>query len=239
MGSYYSEALSAERLERCYAIAPQRVRQYLEAELDFVLRRIGPNHRVLELGCGYGRTLPALAEKARWVVGIDTSAASLEYGHKLLRTTPNCLLLRMDAATLSFVDQSFDIVVCIQNGISAFHIDQKHLVREGLRVTRPGGRLLFSSYSEKFWEPRLEWFRLQAEAGLIGQIDRVKTRNGVIACKDGFIASTVGREQFLHLTAGLDATVTVVEVDESSLFCEIIPNSRARPEAGSRAGERP
>ena len=31
--------------------------------------------RVLDLGCGYGRTLPALAARAALVVGIDTSAA--------------------------------------------------------------------------------------------------------------------------------------------------------------------
>jgi len=221
MDSYYSETLSAERLEQCYDIAPQRVRQYLKAELDFVLRRVGPNHRVLELGCGYGRIIPALAETGRWVVGIDTSSSSLQYSRKFLHATPNCLLLRMDAAELSFVDQSFDLVVCIQNGISAFHTDQKRLIRESVRVTRPGGRVLFSSYSEKFWEDRLEWFRLQSEAGLIGALDRVRTRDGVIVCTDGFTASTVNKHQFLALTAGLDAKVTIVEVDESSLFCEI------------------
>ena len=222
MNNYYAEKLSAERLRRCYEIAPQRVKQYLEAELTFVLDRISPSNLVLELGCGYGRLIPKLAKKARFVVGIDTSISSLEYGRKLIRSTSNCLLIQMDATQLSFLDRTFDVVVCIQNGISAFHIDQEHLIRESIRVAKQGGTILFSSYSDKFWKYRLEWFKRQSEEGLVGEIDFNKTRDGVIICKDGFTASTVGRERFLALTAGLNVETTIAEADESSIFCEMI-----------------
>jgi cyclopropane fatty-acyl-phospholipid synthase-like methyltransferase len=57
----------------CYALAPPRVRQYLEAETDHVLAMIHPGDIVLELGCGYGRILPLLARKARFVIGITCS----------------------------------------------------------------------------------------------------------------------------------------------------------------------
>ena len=93
MPNYYLHTLSADRLQHCYEIAPQRVGQYLEAELNHVLEKIKPTDLVLELGCGYGRILPALAKKARWVVGIDTSAPSLLYGQKLLNGISNCLLI--------------------------------------------------------------------------------------------------------------------------------------------------
>lgn len=222
MNGYYIEKLSAERLRRCYDIAPQRVGQYLQAELNFVLNKINPSDLVLELGCGYGRIIPSLAQKARWVVGIDTSVSSLRDAQQSLSRTTNCLLLQMDAAQLSFLDRTFDAVVCIQNGISAFHVDQEHLIREAIRVTKHGGTILFSSYSDKFWEYRLDWFRRQSEAGLVGKIDYDKTGNGVIVCKDGFTAFTVGRDRFLALTAGLSVDATIVEVDESSLFCEMV-----------------
>ena len=222
MNNYYAEKLSAERLRRCYEIAPQRVKQYLEAELTFVLDRISPSNLVLELGCGYGRIIPELAKKARFVVGIDISISSLKYGRKLIRSTSNCLLIQMDATQLSFLDRTFDVVVCIQNGISAFHVDQEHLIRESIRVAKQGGTILFSSYSDKFWKYRLEWFKRQSEEGLVGEIDFNKTRDGVIICKDGFTASTVGRERFLALTAGLNVETTIAEADESSIFCEMI-----------------
>lgn len=221
MGDYYSNKLSAERLVRVYEIAPPRVQQYLEAEVEHVMERINPGDIILELGCGYGRILPRLARKANSVIGIDTSPASLRLGREKLEGISNCHLLNMDAIQLAFVDRIFDVVVCIQNGISAFHIDPRNLIRESIRVTKPGGIVLFSSYSDKFWDIRLEWFRLQSEAGLLGEIDPEKTGNGVIVCRDGFTATTVGREEFLSLVESIDVDIQIVEVDKSSLFCEI------------------
>ena len=222
MSSYYSDHLSAQRLQRCYELAPPRVRQYLEAEVQHVVKRIKESDLVLELGCGYGRILPALAEKAKRVVGIDTSISSLRYGRELLDPDRNCILAASQAAQLCFPDRTFDVVVCVQNGVSAFHVDQRKLIGESIRVTKSGGMILFSTYSEKFWNDRMQWFRLQAEAGLLGEIDGEKTKDGVIVCKDGFSATTVSADRFLQLTDGLDVDVKTIEVDASSLFCEMI-----------------
>jgi 2-polyprenyl-6-hydroxyphenyl methylase/3-demethylubiquinone-9 3-methyltransferase len=221
MNSYYSDRLSAERLKRCYEIAPPRVQQYLGAELNHVCERICPGDVVLELGCGYGRVLPALAGKAKMVVGIDTSLSSLLLGREMLRRHSTCILINADAVRLALRDHVFDVVVCVQNGISAFHVDKEELIRESIRVVKRGGLVLFSSYSHKFWKHRLEWFRLQSEAGLLGEIDYEKTRDGVIVCKDGFVATTVGGKQFLSLTSEFKVDTKIVEVDDSSLFCEI------------------
>lgn len=223
MKGYYADKLSAWQLKRCYEIAPPRVQQYLEAEVNHVLRKICAGDIVLELGCGYGRVVQRLALKARWVFGIDTSLASLLLGKKMLSGISNIQLLQMDALQLAFRDKVFDRVVCIQNGISAFHVNQHDLIRESIRVAKPGGTVLFSSYSHKFWEDRLAWFVLQSEAGLLGQIDHEKSRDGIIVCQDGFVASTMRPDHFRSLTEDLNVHVRIVEVDESSLFCEIIP----------------
>ncbi len=154
-------------------------------------------------------------------VGVDTSYSSLISALDLARDLPGCHIVCMDAVNLAFLERCFDKVVCIQNGISAFHVDQRELVRESIRVTKPGGIVFFSTYSGKFWDHRLEWFRLQAAAGLLGEIDMTQTKDGVIICKDGFKATTVRPEEFAELTAGFDVTVKIEEVDDSSLFCEI------------------
>ncbi|MCU0849706.1 MAG: class I SAM-dependent methyltransferase [Candidatus Thermoplasmatota archaeon] len=220
---YYDEKLSANKLKSCYEIAPPRILQYLEAEVNHVLQKINPGDSVLELGCGYGRILPQLAQKADIVVGIDTSLQSLALAKETIQDFQNCYLVGMDAIQLAFANQIFDVVVCIQNGISAFHVDKADLIRESIRVTKPGGIVLFSSYSGKFWPHRLHWFQLQSDAGLIGEIDSEKTRDGVIVCKDGFTATTVSKKQFKTLTQRFNVKTNIVEVDESSLFCEIHP----------------
>jgi len=219
--SYYSQKLSAEKLKLCYKIAPPRVKQYLEAEIEFILEKINPSDRLLELGCGYGRALLRLLKKTKTIIGIDTSYPSLLLAKEILPEAPACYLLAMDAVNLGFGDQLFDKVFCIQNGISAFGVDQRKLIEEALRVTRSGGKVFISSYSEKFWEDRLEWFRIQANYRLIGEIDEKSTGDGVIVCKDGFKATTVSPDNFLDLAAQLDIVPTITEVDGSSIFCEI------------------
>jgi len=98
--SYYSEKLSAEKLKKCYDLAPERVKQYLEAEINHVLQKVQPSDIVLELGCGYGRVLPAIASKAKQVTGIDTSLSSIEYGQRFTNPVRNCTMVQMDAAGL-------------------------------------------------------------------------------------------------------------------------------------------
>lgn len=218
---YYSQKLTAEQLRLCYEIAPPRVKQYLEAEIDFVLDKIEPSSLVLELGCGYGRVLKRLAAKAETVIGVDTSLISLHLAYESIGKAPSCYLFVMNAVSLGFYDRQFDVVACIQNGISAFNVDQGKLIEEAMRVTRPGGIALFSSYSERFWDDRLEWFRLQSERGLIGEIDDNATGNGIIICKDGFKASTVSPKDFISLTSDLDIDAIITEVNDSSIFYEI------------------
>lgn len=220
MKQYYADRLSAERLKRCYDIAPPRVEQYLEAETEHVLGSIKSSHRVLELGCGYGRVLDRLLDVADCVVGIDLSYESLRYARQTI-DRPNLHLAMMDAATLAFAPSQFDVVVCIQNSLSAFKVDTPTLVRESMRVAKRGGLCLFSTYSERFWDQRLEWFRLQSEEGLIGEIDWEHTREGIIRCKDGFKATTFSRNSLLKLTKSLGLKAEIKEVDRSSLFWEI------------------
>jgi len=221
MSGYYAEKLSAERLRACYDVAPPRTRQYLEAEIAHVLGCAAPSAVVLELGCGYGRVLRRLAPRVRAAFGIDNALASLRLAREHVAGAGAVRLAAMDAVRLGFAGGAFDLTLCIQNGVSAFKVDPQALVREAVRVTRSGGLVLFSSYSARFWEARLVWFEAQAAHGLVGEIDRAATRDGVIVCKDGFRATTVDGDGFRALVAPLGIEPRIVEVDGSSLFCEI------------------
>jgi SAM-dependent methyltransferase len=218
---YYHEKLAAEKLRRVYESAPPRIRQYLCAEIDHVCSLIRPSDTVLELGCGYGRVLRSLSESVRFAVGIDMSMASLRDAYSALSGRSNIALACMNAVRLAFASRTFDAVVCIQNGISAFHVDRKTLVRESVRVTKPGGQVLLSSYTESFWPDRLAWFEQQAADGLVGPIDYQRTGAGKIFCTDGFHATTVTETEFRTLLRELSLSGDVYTVDDSSLFCRV------------------
>jgi hypothetical protein len=95
------------------------------------------------------------------------------------------------------------------------------LLAEAVRVSRKGGVILFSSYSPQIWDARLEWFRDQARAGLVGEIDEQQTQPGTIVCKDGFRSSTVSGADFSALFARLGQEARITEVDSSSVFAQV------------------
>ena len=216
--AYYSKKLSANKLKRCYDIASPRIQQYLDAEIKYVQSFLKQEHIVLELGCGYGRILKQIAGFSKEIYGIDTSKESLELASEYLKKFNNIKLMEMNVGNLEFAEGKFDLVFAIQNGISAFKIDPIKLVNECLKVTKKGGKILFSSYSERIWDARLEWFKQQAEEGLLGEIDMEKTGEGTIVCKDGFVATTYSRSEFLDLSQKIKRKSYIEEIDKSSIF---------------------
>jgi len=224
MTNYYLNLLNSNKLQKCYAVAPLRVKQFLEAEIAFVLEKISPGDTVLDLGCGYGRVAIRLLGKAKMVIGIDISKDNIKLVKEIALENEHCEFYVMDAIDLKFADNSFNKVICVQNGISAFGVDPLKLIKESIRVTKKGGTVLFSSYSDKFWDERLKWFQIQSEQKLIGEIDYRKTKDGVIECKDGFKAITYSGQQFLKLASNFNVQAQIHEVDDSSIFCEMVVN---------------
>jgi SAM-dependent methyltransferase len=228
-GTYYREKLSADKLLRCYEIAPPRIRQYLEAEIRFVISKVHNSDLILELGCGYGRAMKKVSQFARWVVGNDISRRSLELAESCTGECGNCSVFLMDASQMAFQSCTFDVVFCIQNGISAFGVDPKRLIDEAVRVTKEKGLILFSSYSPRIWKARLDWFRKQSELDLIGEIDEDKTGDGTIVCEDGFKATTISGNQLMGLFREQDLNAAVLEIDQSSVFACARKNSLSKP----------
>jgi SAM-dependent methyltransferase len=218
---YYSARLAGERLRLAYELASPRVRRYLEAEIQHVVSQVPAGGSVLELGCGYGRVLLPLADRAGVAVGVDTSLASLELARRYLAPARNVVVAAMDATRLGFPPRTFDVVCCVQNGISSFHVDQRALFASAASAARPGGVAMFSTYAASFWPCRLDWFRAQSASGLIGEIDEAATGDGVIMCRDGFTATTPTPEELAELATSVGASYVVRTVDDSSVFCEI------------------
>ena len=216
MRNYYAESLNSQKLFQVYDTALPRVRQYLEAEIDFVRQRLTGRERVLELGAGYGRIVRELAPCCARIVGMDISPDSVRLGEAYLKDFPNAEMVAMDVHRMQF-DQPFDVVLCLQNGLSAMGADGD-TVREILGILAPGGTAFFSTYSAGFWNHRVAWFQEQADKGLLGELDMEQTRDGVIVCKDGFRATTQTPEDYEAIGRGSGCSYEIAEVDGSSLF---------------------
>src|SRR6185503_4145841 len=116
------------------------------AQRSFELMDLRPGDAVVDVGCGTGVMLPALTNAVGpdgSVTGIDHSAAFLARAQRRLTEAGlehRVALVRGDAQALPFEDATFDVA----------HVERllMHLaepdaaIRELLRVTRPGGRIV-------------------------------------------------------------------------------------------------
>lgn len=216
MDNYYNEKLNAQKLFQVYETQIPRIKQYLQKEIDFVKENLLKSERVLELGAGYGRIVKELATYCGSILGMDISKENVLLGKEYLKDTLNGSMVEMDVQQMEF-SEAFDVILCLQNGLSAMGVDTI-VLQKILETLEPEGRAYFSSYSAKFWNERVKWFEEQAFKGLLGELDYSKTKDGVIICKDGFKAMTHSPEDFQKIGEMSGYPYEVVEVDESSLF---------------------
>lgn len=91
--------------------------------------------KVLDVGCGKGRFLSALAFQGADAIGMEPAGALAEAarakGHKVVRAS---------ASRMPFADGTFDACICIE--VLEHVPDTDAAVREMARVLRRGGRLL-------------------------------------------------------------------------------------------------
>lgn len=217
MSNYYAQNLNAMKLLQVYQTKYPRIKRYFDEEINFVRQNLYGNEKVLEVGTGYGRIIKELAPFAASFMGIDISKASVELGRDYIKECPNCSIQVMDVYNLEF-DEEFDVVLCLQNGLSAIKGQPINLIKQCMKALTSGGKAYFSTYSAKFWNHRLAWFHEQADKGLIGEIDLEKTHDGIIMCKDGFTAITFSEDELKKLGEESGFHYRIEEVDESSLF---------------------
>jgi ubiquinone/menaquinone biosynthesis C-methylase UbiE len=101
------------------------------------------NGKILDVGCGTGSLVFALAKAApeAAVTGVDYSQAFVDYA-RAQSTNPRLCFERGDAAALPYGDGEFNAVLSLL--VLNFIPDAERAAREMKRVTRPGGMVAAS-----------------------------------------------------------------------------------------------
>lgn len=102
--------------------------------------------RVLELGCGNGKTAAALAQRGAEVVAVDFSVSGLRACRRSIGDERLDVVLA-DVRLLPFSDRAFDAVVASHVLGHLLQDGREEAMREARRVLRPGGTLAFRAFS--------------------------------------------------------------------------------------------
>jgi SAM-dependent methyltransferase len=141
-------AVSPEASVALYCLGdPERLDAATAETVDWLAGQgvLGPTIRVLEIGCGAGRFLEALAPRVGFIAGLDVSARMTAVAR---RRTGGAVARTTGANLKALADQSFDLVLAIDSfpylvkaGVAEAHL------HECARVLRPEGELVILNWS--------------------------------------------------------------------------------------------
>jgi SAM-dependent methyltransferase len=112
-------------------------------QVEWLRKHSSEQARILDYGCGYGRTLAELSVNSfANLVGTDFSERMLL---RARAEAPHASLIRNEGKVFPFANASFDVVLlfAVLTCIPADN-DQQQLIAEVLRVLRPNGLLYIS-----------------------------------------------------------------------------------------------
>jgi SAM-dependent methyltransferase len=178
-----------ERITELYegTIGTPAEQRLLAARIHWMISQVDGTE-VLDIGCGQGIAALLLAREGRRAVGIDRDFELIEWARERCGAEPEAVRRRLvyelaEATSLPFQDASFDAVLL--GAVLEEQVDPGQVVREALRVLRPGGRLAITSlYAELRAPPFGEPLYLQ---GLIRLLtERIEVED--IALLDRYLA---------------------------------------------------
>ena len=132
-------------------------RKVMDAEADYLRKKLAGRKKILEIGCGIGAFEQRLSDLN--ITGLDSSEAMLEEARKRSNKT----FIRGSAYHLPFPDSSFDAVFFVTT--LEFLDDYKKAIEETARILEKGGKLIVmvlnpeSEYFKSHYQKPGDYFR--------------------------------------------------------------------------------
>jgi len=111
------------------------------------LPELSSGSRVLELGCGNGKTLSYMIQRGWDVTAIDFSGKAVAFSRNVLKGSSTADVMVADARCIPLKSNSFDAVFAIHMIGHVHEPDRQEIAREVTRTLKPGGFLYFCDFS--------------------------------------------------------------------------------------------
>ncbi|MEM7103995.1 MAG: methyltransferase domain-containing protein [Bacteroidota bacterium] len=149
-----------------------------ESEKYVFQKYLDPENRILDLGCGTGRTtIPLYQLGYQKIYGVDLTPEMINKANELNLQYHLSLDFQVgDATNLSFEDQTFDAVIFSFNGLMSIPEAESRLqaILEINRVLKPDGHFIFTTHDrdaafeyKDFWKAeKIKWDAGQQDPSL-------------------------------------------------------------------------
>ena len=185
--------------------APALIQEFLDGEIEFIKKHISPKKYVLEIGCGYGRLLKILSPISKKVAGIDFSKRMTRLARKNLKNYKNVDPLLMNADNLTFNDELFDYVVCLDNSFGNMPNIELNVIKEMVRVCKKGGEIIISVFSDNAKTVQLENY---LRIGL----KNIRDNGTAIYSDDGFYSRRFSEEALRGFFNKLELRCKIIKI---------------------------
>jgi len=137
---------------------PESYHKWFEEEKKYLQKIITPDAKVLEVGCGDGRSIFDILPVTKNITGIDHDDKAIADAKDNFSNYPSIKILKADATKLPFENEEFDFVVCMTT--FANFADKKFIILEEMkRVLKNSGKIIISVFSEDALEDRMKIYK--------------------------------------------------------------------------------
>jgi len=112
-----------------------------------------PGKRAMDMGCGAGQLLPVLVDRGYQAYGIDVALPMIEKANELCKKAGIAAEIRVgDCEKLDYPDNFFDLYIAM--GVIEYMDDDAPMLKEIMRVLKPGGTAVVTVRSVLSWHVR-------------------------------------------------------------------------------------
>ena len=165
---FIRKSFSTEKTVSDYAKAVREIGLW-KSEKIMMKKYFNPKSRILDIGCGAGRTTIGLYKLGYHLVeGLDLSKAMIVQARRISKELNYNIIFSVgDAACLGYDDENFEAVLFSFNGIMQIPGRENRIkvLKEIKRILKPKGYFLFTTHDregskeyESFWkEEKIKW----------------------------------------------------------------------------------
>lgn len=196
-------------------VCPPLISDFVKKETRWLQQNIKENSVVLDMGCGWGKDLKAVAKikTIKKGVGIDSNAGIIKEARRNLAKFKNIKVFWENSKKMRFKDNTFDYALILGNTFGNFGKSKYKILKETKRVLKNSGKIIIGVYSEKALATRKKGYKK------VGWKIIKINKDGTVFTQDGIISEQFSKEKLKRILnqEGLDCRI--IELNPISYIC--------------------